>query len=85
MTSRRKFIAGTAAVGAAWVVPQILVAQPSAGATLSFAPLPASATPVTQTAGKPLAFTGDNTEQDAGIGAGLIAAGWLLTRWRAQS
>jgi hypothetical protein len=71
--------------GALWATPTILIAKPSEGATLSFGPT----APLPQPAGnqlpaaKPLAFTGDNTEQDALFGVGLIAAGWLLTRWQA--
>lgn len=78
----------TVLAGAAWVVPTILVAVPSGAATLSSGPeqlngpsaqeIPQAKTPA------PLAFTGDNIERDAGIGAALVAAGWLLTRWQAQ-
>jgi hypothetical protein len=78
----------TVLAGAAWAVPTILVAKPSGAATLSLAPgeftpqgVPATETPKPT---GPLAFTGDDIERDAGIGAALVAAGWLLTRWQAQ-
>jgi hypothetical protein len=80
--NRRQVLAG-----AAWATPTILIAKPSGAATLSSGPeqlngpsaqeIPQAKTPA------PLAFTGDNTEQDVLIAAGLIAAGWCMTRWQA--
>jgi hypothetical protein len=69
-----------------------MIAKPSAGATLSF---PATqAGPEVQTTerpgetpmspGQPLAFTGDDLERDAIVGAALLAAGWGITRWAAS-
>src|SRR6202050_2947637 len=36
-------------------------------------------------AASPLAFTGDNLERDADIGAWLVAGGWALHRWASRS
>ena len=73
---RRAFIAA-----GAWVAPAIVIAQPAQGATLSFGP---SATPSAAKPTQPLAFTGDNLERDALIGAGAVLAGWGITRWAAR-
>lgn len=86
MTTRRQVLGAAAAVGAAWVAPEIMTAKPAGGATLSFpatAAPPVAEVPAAKT-GPPLAFTGDNTEQDAGVGAALIAAGWAIHHWSAR-
>lgn len=75
--NRRQMLAGTAAVGAAWITPEILTAKPVAGATLSFPEGHATPAP----AKPPLAETGDDTEREAGIGAALIAFGWAVSHW----
>lgn len=88
MPTRRQVLAGSVIAGAGWMTPMILTAKPSGAATLSSGPgeLNGQSNPETPAAktGPPLAFTGDNSEQDALIAAGLIGAGWIATRWAAR-
>jgi hypothetical protein len=83
---------------AAWVVPEILTAQPASGATLSapvtgastFNPAtfePATAAPPAKSpATKPtsLASTGLDLRSETEIGAALIAGGWALHHWASR-
>lgn len=69
------------------MVPTITTFTPSRasvslppGTTPSPGPSQASELP-TQ---KPLAFTGDDLQRDAEIGAALIAAGWAIKHWTAR-
>lgn len=77
--NRRQMLASGAAVGTAWVIPDLAISSPPAqGAMLSNQP----GTAVAQAQAKPdLAFTGDDLQRDAFIGAALIAAGWATIHW----
>lgn len=84
-TTRRQFMTGAGVAAAAWVVPSILTAKPAEGALLlSSGPRSEVVPAVSQPPAKPLAFTGDDLERDAGIGAALVAGGWLLRHWTAS-
>ena len=54
------------------------------GAGPAFRPSRTPWSPADQAA-SPLAFTGDNLERDAAIGAALVAGGWALHRWASRS
>jgi hypothetical protein len=96
--SRRQAIGRLSALAtagaAAWVVPEILTAQPAGGATLSAvtsaATVPATSAPTTgprshASPATALAYTGLNIQRDAEIGAALIAGGWALHHWASRA
>jgi hypothetical protein len=100
--SRRQAIgrmSAMATVGvAAWVMPEILIATPAGGATLSV-PAPLTGATVlngsngtngvtTTAATSPLgslAATGLDLQRDAQIGAVLIASGWAMHHWSSRT
>ncbi len=102
--SRRQAIGRMSAVAAAgaaaWVVPEILTAKPSAGAALSGATAGSitaaspGAIPVTSGASSSepplvtlagaLATTGLDLQRDAEIGVALVAGGWAMRHWASR-
>lgn len=77
-------LATGATAGAAWTIPEVITAKPTAAATLSTPPgvmTPQGPALPAAKPGKPLAFTGDNIERDTLAGLGLIGVGWAVHHW----